>query len=193
MASEALPPFAAWRHRGSRDGFEAVFLQSGPDGRRFEGATSAVEDWEAWNVAYTIDVDASWATRSARVVGRSTSGRREVRLETTDAGDWLVDGEQAPQLRGCLDIDLESSSFTNALPVHRLGLEVGQGANAPAVYVRALDLAVERLEQRYLRIADEDSIECYDYSAPQFSYAARLTYDAAGLLLNYPGLAERAL
>ena len=192
MAFVELPPFAAWRHRDARDGFEVVFLSSGPDGHRFEGATSAVEDGEAWAVRYRIDVDASWATRRAHVVGRSASGRREVRLERDDAGEWLVDGMPASDLRGCLDIDLESSSFTNALPVHRLALEVGQAVEAPAVYVRALDLAVERLEQRYVRIAGEHSLERYEYSAPRFDYAGRLAYDRAGLLLEYPGLAERA-
>jgi uncharacterized protein len=103
-----------------------------------------------------------------------------------------VDGVPAPALRGCRDVDLESSSFTNALPVHRLRLEVGRAAEAPAVYVRALDLTVERLEQRYARIADEGSRERYEYAAPRFEYAGRLAYDAAGLLLDYPGIAERA-
>jgi hypothetical protein len=188
---EALPPFAAWRHRDARDGFEVVFLRSGPNGHEFEGATSAVEDGEAWAVEYTIAVDASWMTRSVQVVGRSASGRRELRLELADAGGWLVNGTPASDLRGCIDVDLESSSFTNALPVHRLGLEVGQAADAPAVYVRALDLAVERLEQRYVRIEDERLFERYDYSAPRFGYAGQLAYDSAGLILEYPGIAER--
>jgi hypothetical protein len=186
------PSFAAWRHRDARDGFEVVFLRGGPDGCRFEGATSAVEDGEAWAVGYTIEVDATWATRSAHVVGRSHGGRTDVRLEVDEAGEWFVDGVPAPFLRGCHDIDLESSSFTNALPVHRLRLEIGQAAEAPAVYVRALGLTVERLEQRYARIADERSLERYDYSAPRFEYVGRLAYDAAGLLLDYPGIAERA-
>jgi hypothetical protein len=102
-----------------------------------------------------------------------------------------VNGTPASDLRGCIDVDLESSSFTNALPVHRLGLEVGQAADAPAVYVRALDLAVERLEQRYVRIEDERLFERYDYSAPRFGYAGQLAYDSAGLILEYPGIAER--
>jgi hypothetical protein len=73
-------------------------------------------------------------------------------LEGDGAGHWLVDGEVAPYLDGCLDMDLESPALTNALPVHRLALPVGGRATAPATYVHALDLAVERLEQAYTRI-----------------------------------------
>lgn len=46
-----------------------------------------------------------------------------------------------------LDVDLESSALTNALPVHRMGLGIEPAADAPAAYVRALDLSVDRLEQ----------------------------------------------
>ena len=193
MAFQGPPAFAAWRHRNVRDGFEVLFLRSGPDHYQLQGETTAVEDGRAWAVRYTIVVDADWLTRTAHVVGWTTSGRREVRLEADGIGGWLVDGTATPLLAGCLDVDLESSSFTNALPVHRLNLEVGQSADAPAVYVRALDLSVERLEQRYSRIEDERSIQRYQYSAPRFDYIGRLAYDSYGLLLDYPGLAERVL
>ena len=192
MAFQELPPFAAWRHRDARDGFEVVFLHSLTEGHRLEGHTAAVEEGEAWAVQYTIITDANWVTHSARVVGQSATGRREVRLEADRAGAWRIDGAPEPELDGCLDVDLESSSFTNALPVRRLGLEIGQEADAPAAYVRALDLTVERLEQRYARTDDEGTRERYDYVAPRFAYTGRLDYDAQGLLLDYPGIAARA-
>ncbi len=192
MAFQELPPFAAWRHRDGREGFEVVFLHSCPEGHRFEGHTAAVEDGEAWAVRYSIITDANWVTRSARVVGRSATGRRELRLDGDGAGAWQIDGAPVPEVAGCLDVDLESSSFTNAFPVHRLGLEIGQKAEAPAAYVRALDLTVERLEQRYARTDDGSMGQRYDYVARRFAYTGRLDYDAHGLVLDYPGIADRA-
>lgn len=97
----------------------------------------------------------------------------------------------APQLDGCLDVDLESSSCTNAFPVHRLGLRVGQGSEAPAAWVRALDLSVERLEQRYVRLDDDGPRTRYDYTAPDLGFTSRLVYDESGLVLEYPGIAVR--
>jgi hypothetical protein len=73
-----------------------------------------------------------------------------------------------------------------------MGLRVGARASAPAAYVRALDLSVERLGQDYTRTADEGHSQRYDYAAPVFDFAGRLAYDESGLLLDYPGIAVRA-
>src|SRR5947209_2700147 len=110
------------------------------------------------------DGTAHVATRRAQVAGRSAAGTRERTLETDGAGRWRVDGVLAPQLDGCLDVDLESSCLTNAFPVHRLDLAVGQRAQAPAAYVRALDLTVDRLEQLYVRLDDADGCQRYRYA-----------------------------
>ena len=173
MSPLALPPFAAWRHHEARDGFEVVFIDARESGCTLEGTTTAVEDGEAWSVSYDIVLDPGWATRSVRVSGRSASGGHEISLEADGAGGWRLDGAEAPHLQGCLDVDLESSSLTNAFPVRRLGLAVGDRAEAPAAYVRAGDLRVERLDQRYLRLDDDGARERYDYVAPAFDFAAR--------------------
>ena len=188
-----LPAFAAWRHRGVRDGFEVLFVRSDPEGHRLEGHSTAVEDGRAWAVDYVVVLQADWVTRRVRVRAQSESGSGEVRLERSGQGTWLVDGAPAPHLDGCVDVDLEASVFTNALPVRRLGLQVGAEAAVPAAFVRAPDLAVERLDQRYLRLDDEGGLQRYDYAAPRFDYTGRLGYDSSGLLLEYPGIAERSL
>jgi hypothetical protein len=186
-----LPATAAWRHLGARDGFEVLFLQRDADGYRFEGHTTALEDGEIWSVRYALAVDARWTTRSAHVIGWSAAGANEVRLEGNGNGEWRIDGLPAPQLAGLLDVDLEASAFTNALPVHRLELEVGRQAEAPAAYVRALGLSVERLEQQYARLPDDGDHLRFDYAAPRFDYRGELVYDAFRLVLSYPGLAVR--
>jgi hypothetical protein len=186
------PASACWQHRSARSGFEVAYFTATPDGVRIEGTTAAIEDAEAWVVSYLIQLDGAWATRSARIAARSVTGSREAFLETDGAGHWLVDGSAAPPLDGCMDVDLESSAMTNALPVHRLNLGVGEAADAPAAYVRALDLSAGRLEQVYRRIADQDGRQQYEYSAPVFGFTALLRYDDSGLVTDYPGIAVRA-
>jgi hypothetical protein len=184
---------AAWRHQDASDGFEVAFL-SAPDrddGRRVTGHVSAVEDGHAWAVRYEIALDAAWRTRSAHVWNATARGTSEVRLDGDGAGAWRVDGEPAPHLDGCLDVDLEASALTNAFPANRLALAVGAASEAPAAYVRALDLHVERLEQRYERLADDGGRRRYDYASPAFGFTAVLVYDADGLVLDYPGIAVR--
>jgi hypothetical protein len=186
------PATAAWQHRDARTGFEVAFFQLLGAGYRIEGWTTAVEDGQTWAVGHVIDLDGTGATRSARIRGRSAAGSSSALLEADGAGRWLVNSVPAPHLDGCLDVDLESSALTNALPVRRMGLAPGARAAAPAAYVRAIGLAVERLEQTYLRAPDEAGRQCYDYAAPVFGFACRLTYDESGLVLDYPGIAVRA-
>ena len=176
-----------------------VFLREDADGFLVEGHTAAVEDDVAWAVSYRIWLDHSWLTRRAVVSGQTADAGHETVLESDGHGTWLVDGVHAEHLDGCLDVDLESSALTNAFPVRRLGLAVGESADAPAAYVRATDLAVERLEQRYVRIEDASDVgitdghahQRYDYTSPAFDFRCILEYDRAGLVLAYPGIAVR--
>jgi uncharacterized protein len=188
-----LPSQIAWRHVGARDGFEVTFVAEVDCGLRFTGTTSAFEDAHAWTVSYQVTVDPmSWATRSARLSARTDAGERALEVTTDGAGGWLLDNRPAPHLDGCLDIDLESSALTNAFPVRRLGRAPGQGADAPGAYVRVDDLHVERLEQRYVRLEAQAPGRRFAYAAPAFDFTCVLTYDDAGLLLDYPCIAVRA-
>ena len=178
-----MPAFAAWRFVDAVDGFEVVY----PGRRGLRGCTSAVEDGQAYAVRYEITLDEQWRTREVRVTNDTVDGTRYVALSSDGAGHWTVDGAPAPHLDGLVDVDLEASACTNTLPVHRLDLPSGEVVPAPAVYVRALDLSVTRLEQTYRRRDDHT----FDYTSENGSFQALLHYDAAGLIVDYPGIAVR--
>jgi len=69
----------------------------------------------------------------------------------------------------------------------------GEPTDVPAAYVRASDLRVDRLEQCYVCLGDTPTGSQCQYDAPAFEFRAQLSYDHAGLVLNYPGLASRVL
>jgi uncharacterized protein len=163
------------------------------EGCRIDGSTAAVEDGQTWVVDYSISLDPAGCTRIAHVVSRSRAGSRSAVLETDGGGRWTVNGQAASGLDGCLDVDLESSAVTNALPVRRMSLATGERAEAPAAYVRAVDISVERLDQTYERVTDDGPRSCYDYTAPAFEFSCRLVYDESGLVIAYPGIAVRVL
>jgi uncharacterized protein len=189
---QGLPGAAAWRHHTARTGFEVVFVSVTDAGFFFEGESTAVEEGRPWSVRYKLHLDPDWRLRTAHVAGHSASGHTERVIEHDGTG-WWVDGRQEPWLHDCADLDLEASALTNAFPVHRLGLTVGESADAPAAWVRAVDLGVEPLRQRYRRLPDHDADTRYDYTAPDLDFQAQLVYDASGLVVDYPGIASRAL
>jgi hypothetical protein len=178
-----LPAFAAWRLVGVVDGFEVVY----PQPNRLRGHTSAVEDGQAYAVRYDIALDDRWHTREARVASDTVAGPRETVLCSDGEGRWTIDGKRAPHLDGLIDVDLEASACTNTLPIHRLSPLLEEVTESPAVYVRALDLSVTRLEQTYRRVDDRR----YDYTSEGGRFQAVLAYDEAGLIVDYPGIAVR--
>jgi hypothetical protein len=192
MSFAALPAVAAWQHQDARSGFEVVFFHSDSARYLIDGCTAAVEDGEPWVVEYAIELDADGRTQAARVFGRSAAGARSTTLDVDGSGRWLVDGVVVPELAGCLDVDLESSAITNALPVRRMNLPAGAQAAAPSAYVRAVDLSVERLDQTYARVGGVASRQRFDYAAPRFDFTCQLDYDESGLVDRYPGIAIRA-
>lgn len=183
----------AWRHVTAREGFEVAFVRTDADETVVDGQVAACEAGAAWGVRYRIVLDEAWRTRTASVNSVSAAGSVELELETVSPGEWTANGRHVPAVSGCLDVDLEASVLTNAFPVRRLQLAVGAVAAAPAVYVRAPELAVDRLEQTYERLPADGDEERYAYSAPAFDFAAELVYDAAHILTDYPGLAVRVL
>jgi hypothetical protein len=191
---DGVPSVAAWRHIDAREAFEVAFLSPSPSGLRIDGHTAAVEGGEPFAARYAIQLDRDWRTVRAHVWGRSASGVYERRLEADGRGGWRIDGVAAPALDGLWDVDLEASAMTNAFPVRRMRLAVGDAADAPAAYVRALDLSVEPLEQRYERLPDgPGGGERYAYGAPRFGTSCELVYAPDGFVVDYPGLAARAL
>lgn len=188
-----LPPLAAWHHVDAREGFEVLSVDIRPGaGVVLDGHTTGVEEGVAFAVGYRIEVDERWRTRRADLRAWWPHGAGTVVVEGDGVGGWAVDGTDRPDLAGCLDVDLESSACTNALPLRRLDLAVDADSPSPAVYVRAFDLAVERLEQHYRRRPDVDGHVVTHYVAERFDADFDLTYDRTGLILDYPGLAVRA-
>lgn len=183
----AMPTAASWTHTGVRVGFEVLFVDAG----RLRGRTSAREGASTWYVGYQIDVDADWRTRSVHAVNSTASGDREVVLERTADDRWTVNGIVRPDLDGCQDVDFESSAVTNTLPVHRLAFVLGKTFEVPAAFVQADDLGVIRIEQRYTLLSSDEQQHVFRYQSATFDFECDLTYDASGLVLDYPGIAIR--
>ena len=191
MTFRAMPAFAAWQHQGAHPGFEVSYFRNHDDGIQMRGCTTAVEEGVPWIVEYDISLDVHWLNTRAIVRSLDADGDRTIVLEQPEPGRWLVDGEQATLLDGIFDVDLEASSLTNMLPIHRMQFTGDGPMDAPAAYVRA-DLTVERLEQTYRMLDSADGHYRFDYTSPSADFRAELVYDASGLVVDYPGIAVRS-
>jgi uncharacterized protein len=185
MNTDILEQTILWR-RVDSPGYDACGLSSSTTAWRLAGTALFSFAGQPCKLCYEVDCDPSWRTRSARVTG--WVGRTAVRfdIEALPGGHWSVNGTEQAELSGLVDVDLGFTPATNLIQLRRLALRVGQGMDAPAVYLNFPDLTLSRLEHHYHRLA----LNRYDYQAPGFNYAAILDVSDVGFVTRYPGLWE---
>ncbi|BCJ43835.1 transcriptional regulator [Actinoplanes ianthinogenes] len=161
---------------------------------------------------YELQTDPGWTTARFDVRAEGAGWTRGVRLELA-AGRWRVTTseqgdldaalvaagharaglpgiEDPDQLYGAFDVDLAGSPLTNTLPIRRLGLQT-KGDNAgvshrlSVAWVLVPSLEVVQADQIYTPL-DDGRIRCAGET-----FAADLTVDDGGFVVDYPGLARR--
>ena len=174
-----------WR-RLDRAGHESARLFADGAQHHLHGTAVFAEDGAPVRLDYRIVCDGRWHTRSARVAGWHGARRVGVELTTDGEGRWRMNGADCPTVDGCLDVDLAFSPSTNLLPIRRLALPVGEGADVRAAWLTFPALELEPLPQRYERTAERQ----YRYASRGGSFTADLELDDAGFVLRYAGLWE---
>ncbi len=166
----------------SSEHFTAELRDEGP---RLHGTVVLPIDGRPAHLVYEIVADPEWRARRADVVidQPTVSGRtsRTTRIEVVadGTGRWLVDGQPASALDGCLDIDLGWTPATNTFQIRRLGLEVGERQSLAVAWLRFPELVLERNEQTYERLGPT----VWRYSSGDFS--AVLDVDGEGFVRRY--------
>lgn len=186
-----FPRSLAWRRLDLDQGLGVASVSVFPSGFGVEGCDVAVEGEGLWWVRWGVDVDDGWRTRSFAAAVGGTSGERDLTLLADGSGTWAMEGEAAPELHGCTDVDIVSSVFTNTLPIRRLGLAVGASADIRAAWIDVPSLEVSVSNQRYTRLAPTEGVERYEFLALDSSQTYQLTVDDDGVVIHYERIAER--
>lgn len=184
-----FPPEARMRWRRlDVHGREEARAEWTDEGWRLTGSVQVEDEGVAAELRYTIDLDAGWRTRSARIEGTAAGAPVRCVLTTDGAGNWSRDGVPLPALAGALDVDLGFTPATNTLPIRRQGLAVGETRAVRSAWLRFPELRMEPLEQTYTREAER--VFRYRALVDGAPFTARLDTDAFGRVLRYEGLWE---
>jgi uncharacterized protein len=170
---------------------EGVRVVLGDRRMRATGAVVSTSDGGEPAYSATYSVSTGEAGEASRVSVRAVSadGERQVTLNRSEEGIWLVDhgkGSERTDFDGAFDVDVDGCVLFNALPVRRLGLHRQAGEHElPVAWVSLPDLSVRLVRQCYTS-SDSGVI-----TFRQNDFSADLTVDDHGLVLDYPGLARR--
>lgn len=146
-------------------------------------------DQAAYSATYSIATAERGDVSRVSVRAVDATGERQVTLNRSEEGVWLVDHGQGVvrnAFEGAMDVDVSACVLFNTIPVRRLGLHERAGEHTvPVVWVRLPDLSVQLVRQTY---------RCATPGAVTFSwndFTADLTLDDRGLVIDYPGVAKR--
>lgn len=168
-------------------GAERLSLRSSAEGVVAESVVVGARHGTPYGLRYRVVCDTRWRVREAML---SLAGEdRRLHLRADGEGNWQDgDGHPIEALRGCVDIDISATPFTNTLPIRRLGLAQDEARELLIAYVALPGLAPEPVRQRYTCL---EAGQLYRYEGLFRGYVGELAVDADGLVLDYPGTLRR--
>ena len=159
-----------------------------------------------YRLDYVIETTAGFFTSCLRVTSRGEGWRRHLDLRRSEAGVWSIAtdehgdvdlpaaGGDPTSFADVVDCDLGLSPVTNLMPILRCGLLFGRGpVEMVAAWVSVPDLSVRRDGQRYSYLHGGPDRHVLRYESTDGSFAANITADRDGIVVDYPGVARRLM
>ena len=194
-----------------RPGLEVTTVRQRLENIVIDGHVVAAWDASVLRLRYHLRCDTHWRVEEARIDLDASSGHRRM-VSQRDGDGWRVRvvgdqvgegdgsalarrhglgllrrGQRGAELRGCEDIDIMATPFTNTLPIRRLSWQLDQARDLRMVYVSLPSLDAMPMSQRYTRLVDDASAQRrFRYHAIESGFTADLTVDDDGLVLDYP-------
>jgi hypothetical protein len=176
-----------WRRALDNKSFEICRFICSRTGLQLNGTIIAAHENQPIEVYYQIFCDSDWRTREVKVDQRYGLIESNLELSVSD-GTWNRDDRgRLPELAGCIDVDIELTPATNALPINRLNLAVGESAEIQAAWIRLPAFVIIPARQRYDRLSEST----YRYISLASGFHAEIETDKYGFPVRYGNIWER--
>jgi uncharacterized protein len=140
-----------------------------------------------YRIHYNIEVDASWRTRKMEIT-KWGEQIKTMQLHSDGNGHWSDhQGNEIPDLTGCIDVDLYASPFTNTVAIQRLALQTLQSQTINVVFVGLPELKTEQVRQKYTMINEG----LYRYEGLETGFTTELPVDSNHFVIDYPDFFHR--
>ena len=141
-----------------------------------------------YKVDYCIKTNRNWETIFFEINSQHSNQRQFIRFEGDGRGNWTSEGKKVSRFRGCIDIDIPLTPFTNSLPINRLNLTQDQTQEIQVIYLDLLAQEIKPVRQKYVRLS---SLQ-YHYENVPNDFEAIIQVDESGLVVDYPLLFVQA-
>lgn len=157
-----------------------------------------------YRLDYMLETAPGYLTSRLCASSRGEGWRRTLDLRRDASGIWTASADEQGRvdlppaggdpatLTGALDCDLGFSPVTNLMPIlrHKL-LADGDPVELTMAWVSVPDLSVRADGQRYASLRTASYNHVIRYEASDGTFAADITLDSDGIVVDYPGIARR--
>lgn len=140
-----------------------------------------------YHVEYLIKTNTAWETVFFELKSRYANKIQKFQFEADGKGNWMTHGKRADQFKGCIDIDIPLTPFTNTLPINRLKLSTQDEQQILVLYIDVLEQQIRPVHQKYSKL----STTKYHYENVPNDFEAEIEVDEAGIVVDYPSLFVR--
>ena len=174
---------------GRRLGASGIAIGSAPVAYRLEYQLETLDEFITSGLVVTTKGQ-GWSRHL--VLRRSPLGAWAIRTEMNGFLSLPDPGGDEAAISEALDCDLGLSPLTNTMPVLRHGLLRGGGPlDFLMAWVSVPDLSVYASRQQYTYLRSRGGVAIVRYRSLQSDFAADLTFDSDGLVIDYPGIGRR--
>jgi hypothetical protein len=166
---------------------EHCMLTSSDTGAEVDSVIVGLYQGQMYRVEYRIRTNPDWETVRVEINWRTGSSRSNLQLESDGKGNWTRSSQPSGVFKGCLDVDIPLTPFTNTLPINRLQLKPGDSRQIVVIYLDLLEGQIQPVRQQYTRLSDTQ----YHYQNVPNDFEAVITVDELGLVVDYPQLFTR--
>jgi uncharacterized protein len=135
-------------------------------------------------ITYEVECTAEWVTRRGLVRGMVGSSKISIAIQRERNGRWWINGSEAPDVEGLLDLDYGFTPATNFNQLRREIIEIGESRSITVAWTDIDEPSLTVLPQRYERISERK----YVYSSPAAGYEETLILNESGFVAEYPRL-----
>lgn len=170
-------------------GMEYLGLRADENDLAVESVVIGAVNGAVFRLDYVLRCDAGYTVHKVHL---SVASGDALYLTSDGQGNWFDDDENTlPDLKGCIDVDITATPFTNTLPIKRVKWTVGQSETLKMVYFLVPEMTFHADEQRYTCLEQRADGATFRFEQLATGFTADLQVDADGLVLDYPGLFER--
>jgi hypothetical protein len=152
-----------------------------------ESIVNGILNGQPTSIEYFIKIDKNWKVKEVRIKTLIREDNPIVLKSGIDKRWYDEMNNEIPELKGCIDIDISLTPFTNTLPIKRLGDSLLKRTKLNVLYLNLADWKFEKVEQYYTKLSNN----LYKYEGVFRGFTAELPVDNFGFVTTYPNLFER--